>query len=261
MRRLSQSTRRLGLLALVVGLCSLGVAASANTDYFNLSSGSFSQNWSNANLITANDDWSLVPSITGYLGDTNSASPTDVDARTWTDGTLGNIDVIANQTNPNTLTNGGVAEFDGIDNPVVALQGSGTADTPGLVIFLNTAGCTGVTFKCNLRDIDGSLDNSVQQIAVQYRVGETGAFTNVPGGYVADASNGPSDATLVTPLSLSMVEWDNQAQLQIRVFTTNARGSDEWIGVDDINVSTVPEPSSLLALGAGLAMLRRKLRR
>src|SRR6185369_8849822 len=28
----------------------------------------FSQNWSNTGLITANDDWSGVPGIEGYLG-------------------------------------------------------------------------------------------------------------------------------------------------------------------------------------------------
>jgi hypothetical protein len=33
---------------------------------------------------------------------------------------------------------------------------------------------------------------------VQYRVGETGAWTNVPGGYLSKATTGPSLATFVT---------------------------------------------------------------
>ena len=41
------------------------------------------------------------------------------------------VDVNVNQTNPNTNTTGGVAEFE-IANAVVALQGSGTADAPNL---------------------------------------------------------------------------------------------------------------------------------
>ena len=79
--------------------------------------------------------------------------------------------MIANQTNPNTFTNGGVAEFDGIPNPVVALQGSGTADAPHLVLALDTTGLANVSVAYNLRDIDGSADNAVQPVALQYRVG------------------------------------------------------------------------------------------
>ncbi len=43
----------------------------------------FSQNWSNTGLITANDDWSMVPGIVGFLGDyAATSSPTNVDPRT-----------------------------------------------------------------------------------------------------------------------------------------------------------------------------------
>ena len=40
-----------------------------NATYHPLAGGPFSQNWSNANLIPSNDDWSAVPSIIGYRGD------------------------------------------------------------------------------------------------------------------------------------------------------------------------------------------------
>jgi hypothetical protein len=49
----------------------------------------------------------------------------------------------------------------------------------------------------NLRDLDGSIDNAVQPVALQYRVGSTGNFTNLPAGFVADATTGPSLATQV----------------------------------------------------------------
>ncbi len=69
--------------------------ALANNTYQTLP---FSQNWSNIGLITANDDWSGVPGIIGYLGD-GLTGGSGVDPQTvLADGT-GTVDVIANQTN------------------------------------------------------------------------------------------------------------------------------------------------------------------
>ena len=157
----------------------------------------FSQNWTNTGLITANDNWSGVQGIEGYFLRNDAVSTTAVDPQTITGDTFGGggapeLDVIANQTNPNTLTNGGVAEFDGIANPVVALQGSGTADAPYLLINLNTTGQTSINVAYNLRDIDGSTDNATQPVALQFRVGNSGSFTNIPAGFVADATTGPA---------------------------------------------------------------------
>ena len=77
---------------------------------WNLATSDFSQDWSNAGLITADDNWSGVPSITGHLGDglTGSAG---VDPQTVLGQGSGTLDVIANQNNPNGLVNGGVGEF------------------------------------------------------------------------------------------------------------------------------------------------------
>ena len=151
--------------------------------------------------------------------------------------TLANdVDVIANQTNPN-ITNGGVAEFE-ITNPTIALQGSGTADAPYIVLYLNTTGQSNITVAYNLRDIDASTDNAVQPVALQYRVGSSGNFTNLPAGFVADATTGPSLATLVTPVSVQLpAAAENQPEVQVRIITTNAVGNDEWVGIDDISVS------------------------
>src|SRR5688572_17435954 len=97
----------------------------------------FAQDWTNTGLITVNDDWSGVPGIVGYLGDNMGLSSTNtgVDPQTVvTPGTPGpsTIDVIANVGNPNGTTQGGVAEFQ-LADPVVALQGSGTATAPHLI--------------------------------------------------------------------------------------------------------------------------------
>ncbi len=199
----------------------------------------FSQDWSNTGLITTSDDWSGVPGIIGFRGD-NLTSVNDVDPQTvLADETT--VDVNANQTDPNTFITGGVAEFDGIANPVVALQGSGTADAPFILLHLNTTGQMNITVAYNLRDIDGSLDNAAQQVALQFRIGSSGNFTNIPAGYVADATTGPSLATLVTPVSVVLpAAANNQPLVQVRMITTNASGSDEWVGVDDISVTGTP---------------------
>src|ERR1700682_6083505 len=198
----------------------------------------FAQNWSNTSLITTNNDWSGVPGIIGYRGD-GLTGGTGVDPQTVVaDGSGTPVNVLANQADPNTLTTGGVAEFDTLANPVVALQGSSTARAPHIVITLNTTGQTAINVSYNLRDVDGSADSSIQPVALQYRVGAAGNYTHVAAGFVPDASSGPNLATLVTPVSATLpAACNNQAVVQVRIITTDAVGSDEWIGVDDISVT------------------------
>jgi hypothetical protein len=198
----------------------------------------FSQNWTNTGLITTDDNWNGVPGIIGYRGD-DLTTATGTDPQTiLADGSGTPVDVIANQTNPNTLSTGGVAEFDTLANTTVALQGSGTADAPHIVIHLNTTGQSNINVAYNLRDIDGSTDNSIQPVALQYRVGGSGNYTNIAAGFVADATTGPSQATQVTPVNVTLpAACDNQSLVQLRVMTTNAVGNDEWVGVDDISVT------------------------
>jgi len=153
------------------------------------------QNWTNTGLITVDDDWSAVPGIIGYRGD-DLTTAIGTDPQTiLIDGSLTPVDVNANRNDPDLFLSGGVTEFDGIPNPAVALNGSGTGDAPHLVINLNTSGTTAINVAYNLRDLDASADNSVQPIALQYRVGNTGNYTNLPAGFVPDATTGPSQAT------------------------------------------------------------------
>ena len=209
----------------------------------------FSQNWTNTGLITANDDWNGVPGIVGYRGD-GLTGATGTDPQTiLAEGSGTPVDVNANQSSPDTFATGGVAEFQ-IANPVVALQGSGTAAAPHIVISLNTTGTGGITVAYNLRDIDGAVDDAVQSVALQYRVGGAGNYVNVPAGYVADATTGPSLATLVTPVSVLLpAAVDNQSLVEIRILTTNAAGSDEHVGIDDISV-TAATPVELQSFDA-----------
>ncbi|WP_129792675.1 Ig-like domain-containing protein [Sphingosinicella sp. CPCC 101087] len=205
--------------------------------YHSLASGNFQQDWSDTGLIGGNDDWNGVPGILGYLGDYTASSPTNVDPRTLTAAaTLGAVDVIANQSNPNSLTNGGVAEFQ-ISDPTIALNGSGTADAPSIVLHLDATGRSDIRLQANIRDLDGSPDNSVQQFNVQFRTDPDGEWINVPGGYFADVT--AAGATMVTMLDLVLPQAaNNAATLQVRLMTTNASGNDEWVGIDDLVVSS-----------------------
>ncbi|WP_458094327.1 Calx-beta domain-containing protein [Roseomonas sp. WA12] len=202
------------------------------------SQGKLSQSWTDNGLIGADDDWSGVPSIIGYRGD-DITGTTGADPATLTGDGTPVVDVIANQAST-ASTSGGVAEFQ-IDNPTVALQGSGTADAPNLVLHLDTTGVRDVRLSLNARDIDRSGDNAVQPLAVQYRVGASGSWTNLPAGAVPDATTGPGLATLVTAVSAELPpEAWGQSQLQLRILTANAVGSDEWVGIDDIAVTSTP---------------------
>lgn len=206
----------------------------------------FSQDWTNTGMITTDHVWSGVPGIIGYRGDA-MVSATGIDPQTiLQDGSATPLNVVANNANPNLATSGGLIEAE-IANPVVALQGSGTARAPHLVISVNTTASSNITMQYNLRDIDGSADNSVQPVALQYRVGASGNFTNIPGAFVADASNGQNDATLVTPVGVLLpAATENQPLVQLRIITSDAVGSDEWIGIDDIQIT----PNGTLPLSA-----------
>jgi hypothetical protein len=217
----------------------------------------FSQDWHDRNLISANDDWSGVPGIVGFLGQ-NITANSGADPQTLlTDSTATNdVDVMANLPEAN-ITNGGVAEFDGAElfpDSVVALQGDGFADAPYLRINLQTTGLRSITVAYDLRDVDDTVDNAVQPVALQFRVGSTGTWTNVPAAFVADATTGPSLATLVTPVSaLLPVAANDSPLLQIRIITANAVPADEWVGIDDISVtaSAMDQPPAVVSTFPG----------
>ncbi|MFO1449691.1 MAG: ExeM/NucH family extracellular endonuclease [Opitutaceae bacterium] len=224
----------------VAWLVGIGAAVSlrANATYIPLSAGPFAQDWSSPGLLVANDNWDGVPGIIGYFGQ-DLTSATDAQNVLTPSTAANDVRVFANQANPNTFSSGGVAEFDTLANPTVALQGSGTADAPHLILHLDTTGRRSITVSYVLRDIDGSADNAVQPVALQYRVGTSGDFANVPAGFVADATSGPSLATQTTAVSATLpAAAENQPRVQVRILTTNAAGNDEWVGIDDILVTS-----------------------
>lgn len=195
------------------------------------------QDWSTPSLITTGNDWSGGPGFVGYRGDKLANKP-GLNPQTLTaDGTDTPVDVIANQKSPTALRTGGVAEFDGIPNPTIALKGSATASAPFLLLNLEARGKKNLTVGYKLRDLDGSANNAVQPVALQYRTQTNAPFTDIPAAFVPDATTGPSVATLVTPIVVVLPpDADDQPLVQIRWITANAEGNDEWVGVDDIAI-------------------------
>ena len=80
-----------------------------DASFFALATGPFAQNWSTA-PITADNDWSTVPSIIGYNGAGLASTGTDPQT-ILADGTDTPVTVLSNQTDPSSLAAAGIAEF------------------------------------------------------------------------------------------------------------------------------------------------------
>ena len=225
-----------GLAVAVSGLAAVSGPAQADVST-RISTFPYSQPWSDGGLITTNDDWSGVVGVQGYRGD-GLTGATGTDPQTITaDGSATPTNVVANATV--TATNGGVLEIDG---QTIAMQGSGTADAPSLVFHLDLTGRAGMEFSFDARDLDAGADDTNQQVAVQYRVGTSGSYTNLPDGYIADATTGGSAGQVTHRDVLLPASTDGQADVFVRVLTTNAPSNDEMVGIDDISIAPATGP-------------------
>ena len=245
-----------------------------NATYFPLSqnpiavNGGLFQDWTNVGLITANNNWAGVPSIEGYSGK-GLAATTAGDPRTvtlpgilGTDTPVGVISVSANQTNPNTFTTPGVAEFDGgaqiNGNPTVALRAQTTnADSPFLLFYVDATnvpagGNVWVSFL--LRDVQ-TVTPGIVPVSVQFRAFDPAgaanqAFTPATLGTRPFVADGTSDGNDIYVSAQIPKPAANIATFQIRIITTVPSGTTppaEWVGVDYINVSASQPPA--LAVG------------
>lgn len=244
------------LLALAASFAVFFVASQqtghANASAWYISAlGPFIQDWSLTTAIAVDDDWSNVVAVMGYRGD-DLTTLIGADPQTiLADGAATPVDVIANQSNPNTNVNGGVAEFDGIANPTIALQGSGTADAPHITIQINKKSCPStkfITITYKVRDIDGSADNAVQPVALQYRAGAVGNYINLPDAFVADATEGGTATKVSTVVQTLPFIPDTEQTVFFRIITANAAGNDEWVGLDDININCTAPTAALVSV-------------
>jgi len=213
----------------------------------------FVQDWSNTAMIQVDDDWSQVPGVLGIFGQTPLTGQADLDPRTLIFYEGLSDTVFANRTDPNTDTSAGIAEFDGLPDPVVAFQTSYWFGILYLQFHVSTTGYRDIRVSYRLRDIDGSSRDSREQFVLQYRIDSGGMWKNVDGTYVTDATTGPRLAGFETSVQAMLpVVCDNLARLQLRVMTTNARSvSDEWVGVDDFTVTGTPLDSGDMGVNLG----------
>jgi len=245
-----------------IGKLGLFPEARATSAYANLALGnfSFSITSTNTNQITSNDDWSGVPSVEAYSGNGLTVA-TGVDPQTVL-GTefagnalpvAGQTQVNANKGNPSAYNAGGATEFDSGTYLSLGLQGN-VQSNPYLVFYVNSVGRSNVTISYEVTDIDGGSNNSNSPLALQYRVGQSGLFTNVPAAFVPDATDGPNiDGRVTTRSVLLPPAVSNQSQVQIRLITTNGTGPDEWIGINNVAISSL-SPSAAHATVDGRVM-------
>lgn len=236
-------------------------SAKAGSTYFSLGGTSLTLNItpSSTGLITTNDDWSGVASIEGYFGQ-NLTATHGIDPQTVltsefaTLPSAGNTQVAANKGNPSAFNAGGLAEFDSGTYLAIGFQGNVQAN-PYLIFYINTTGRSNITMNYTVQDIDGGSNDSVSMLALQYRVGETGNFTNVPAGFIADATDGGVAGRITTRNVALPPVVNNQPKVQVRLITTNAANSggsstpDEWMGVNNITVSSNVTSAAGVSIG------------
>ena len=139
-----------------------------------------------------------VASIVGYLGqDITTSTGTNPQTLTSSSAVAADVDVIANQTAPPSP----MAASPNSTSPIRSsdCKGSGTADAPHLVVYLDATGRENIVFSFRARDLDATADNAIMQVAVQYRIGGTGAWTDIPAAYISRRDHGRPSAMDPTP--------------------------------------------------------------
>lgn len=197
-----------------------------------LRNGDFLQNWSGTSGLLTADSWAAIASIVGYRGDGLTNSTATNPQTTLADGDGTPINLI--NASSSASATGGIHE---INDDVVALQGSGTADAPHLVIYLDTTDVQNVNFTATLRELDSSTTD--QRFAVQYRVGGVGNYIDLPAGAVSGVFNAAGNQTVSLNVTLPPAA-NNNALVEIRIITNDAPGNDAMIGIDDINITSEP---------------------
>ncbi|MCF6379046.1 ExeM/NucH family extracellular endonuclease [Nocardioides KLBMP 9356] len=237
------------LLALVAGSLAMGFTAPASASVSSaISSFPYTQDWSG---LTTTSTWADFPGVEGFSTGTtiaaaNQPNTTNVGNLT-AEGTL--TSQLLNQAStslPNTVSTGGVLGFGAVPaaDRTVALSATGTVTTPLLVFHLNTTGKAGLDMAYDVQDLDSGTDDQPTRVALQYRVGTSGAYTNIPAAYLNDATAVSNTTVTSTRVSVALpADVDNKADVFLRVITLdNASGSNEHIGIDNISITETSGP-------------------
>ncbi|CUR61263.1 conserved exported hypothetical protein [metagenome] len=244
------------LTALVAAPLAVGITAPASASVSSaISSFPYTQDWSG---LTATSTWADFPGVEGFTTGTTIAGsnlPNTTDVGTLTaEGTLtSNLVVRTGTAAPNGDSNGGVLAYPNVANKTVALSATGSVTTPLLAFHLDTTGRSGFSVDYDLQDFDSSADDQPTRVALQYRVGTSGAYTNVPSAYVPDATTAANTTVTSTHVSATLPSAvDGRPDVFLRVITLdNASGSNEHVGVDNITIAAGGAPAPLAATDPG----------
>jgi 5'-nucleotidase len=244
------------LTALLAAPLAVGPTAPASASVSSaISSFPYTQDWSG---LTATSTWADFPGVEGFTTGTSIAAsnlPNTTDVGTLTaEGTLtSNLVVRTGTAAPNGDSNGGVLAYPNIANKTVALSATGSVTTPLLAFHLDTTGRAGFSVDYDVQDLDSSADDQPTRVALQYRVGTSGAYTNVPSAYVTDATTAANTTVTSTHVSATLpAAVDGKADVFLRVITLdNASGSNEHVGIDNITIAAGGAPAPLAATDPG----------
>jgi len=246
------------LLSLVAAPLALGFGAPASASVSSaISTFPYTQDWSG---LTAASTWADFPGVEGFNTGTSIAAnnaPNTTDVGTLTaEGTLTSaLSLQAATAVPNTVSTGGVLGFYNVPgaSKTVALSATGTQTAPLLVLHLDATGKSGFTVDYDVQDLDSSADDQPTRVALQYRVGTSGAYTNVPSAYLTDATVASNTTVPTSHVSASLPSAvDGQSDVFLRVITIdNASGSNEHVGIDNINIAAGGAPAPLAATDPG----------
>ncbi len=244
------------LAALVAAPLAVGTTAPAGASVSStISSFPYTQDWSG---LTATSTWADFPGVEGFTTGTSIASsnqPNTTDVGTLTaEGTLtSNLVVRTGTAAPNGDSNGGVLAYPNVADKTVALSATGSVTTPLLVFHLDTTGRSGFRIDYDVQDLDSSADDQPTRVALQYRVGTSGAYTNVPAAYLTDATTAANSTVTSTRVSATLPSAvDGRSDVFLRIITLdNASGSNEHIGIDNISIASGGGAAPLAATDPG----------
>ena len=180
----------------------------------------------------------------------------------WTNGTVGSAYLTGGPTGDLALvasstsgtTTGGVHNYNG----KIGLLNTGSSDF-GLALAVNTTGFSGIVVRYEVATIrnpyDGSTNTRINEISLQYRVGNSGAWTTLSGtAYQNDMT--PNAPGVTKPMNIAYrkaslpAACDNQATVQLRwaQIQVSGAGSRPSFAIDNVAVQQQPAGGMATAL-------------
>lgn len=139
--------------------------------------------------------------------------------------------------------------------PLAASSGARTG-----AVMLSLANTTGFTnFSLSFDIFTANNVNETQTYSIEYRVGNSGAFTQLSTFTTPDSGSLSLNASTISVNSVSLSALSNQSQsVYFRIRGTATSGTSlDTIGIDNfvLSYSAIPEPSTCAAIFGGLALL------